>query len=556
MKKNKRKFRPLFLLFLLIPFLVFTAFDDRDDFEIAKSLDIFHNVIREIRLFYVDEPDLPKLLTKTTEDFLSRLDPYTVYYSSEKSEDYTLMSTGAYAGIGVQCPFPDDMPDHKKSMLLISEIYDHSPAEKAGLKIGDIITKVNNISVTSQNIREVRDFFKGEAGSSVSIEINRGGKIQKRTLKREKINLPIVEHACMFENKFAYVKLTRFGNGAAKDMKDSLTSLKKTGDFAGIIIDLRNNPGGLLGEAVNIVNMFVPQGNIIVETKGRQKSSNHIYKTSGKTIYPNLPVVVLINENSASASEIVAGALQDLDRGVIIGEKSFGKGLVQIVRKMSYNTRIKLTSAKYYIPSGRCIQAIDYQHDPDKKDARMPDSLQTQFRTKNGRKVQDGGGIIPDITVTSELSTDFMKTLTAEQIIFDFVTDFVRQNPQPKTLDKQQETAIFKDFLQYAQRRLDTIQLPAEIKTDELLKSAQKQGYNKLLTRQIKELKQSLHKQTADLILQNKNNILSDLLAKIAERYAGNRAETIQRLTHDKQLFKAFDILKDPKAYGRILGNI
>ncbi|NOZ36098.1 MAG: S41 family peptidase, partial [Chlorobi bacterium] len=351
MKKNKKSLILLLLIFFVGTLTAFKIYDDGDDFEIAKSFDLFHDVVREIRMYYVDDVDIPKLINEATKEFLQKLDPYTVFYTENQIEDYKLMTTGAYGGIGARVFF-------KKESLLTDDIIKGSPADSSGLKIGDEIVSVNGIQITKSNINNLRKTLKGEPGSELTLKIKRFGEndLLDKKIIRQKIVSDIIPFADITAENFAYIKLSSFRANAADEFKKKLTELNKKQKLSGIIIDLRGNPGGLLNEAVGIVNLFVPKGSEIVSTKGRVKSWNHDYKALKDPIFPTIPVVVLINNQSASASEIVSGALQDLDRAVIIGQRSFGKGLVQITRKTEYNTRIKITTAKYYIPSGRCIQ--------------------------------------------------------------------------------------------------------------------------------------------------------------------------------------------------------
>jgi carboxyl-terminal processing protease len=412
------------IILLSISFISFSVFDDGDDFEIAKSFDIFHNAVREIRLFYVDDADISKLINESTEEFLQKLDPYTVYYPESKMEDFTFMTTGTYGGIGA-------LINQREEYLLVSQVYKGSAADNVSIKVGDKIIAIDNIDINKNNISEIRELLRGEPGSEVSVKIKRYGDTQiiNKTIQREKIELGNISYSCFVGDSIAYIKLDQFKQNAGKDFKNALDILNDSIELKGLIIDLRNNPGGLLHEAVNIVSLFVEKGSTVVSTRGRGEEWNNLYKAKTTPSYPNLPLTVIMNSGSASASEIVAGALQDLDRAIIIGQRSFGKGLVQITRKMNYNTRIKLTTAKYYIPSGRCIQALDYTHrNPDGSVGNIPDSLISQFKTKNGRIVFDGGGIEPDIKLKFDSLHDFTKDLIRNYIVFDFATQFYYEN--------------------------------------------------------------------------------------------------------------------------------
>lgn len=551
---KKRKYLSASIIFLvLISILSFKILDDNDDFEIAKSFDIFHNVVREIRLFYVDEADISKLINESTTELLEKLDPYTIFYPESKIEDFTLMTKGSYGGVGATIL-------EKNGTLLITNVYKDAPADKAGLKIGDKIVEVKNIKVTEKNITEVKELLKGEPGSEIYIKIKRYGQIDniEKTILREKIIFPNIPHSQILENKYAYVKLNSFTFGAGKEVQIKIAEMKKKANLEGVILDLRANPGGLLNEAVNIVSLFVQKGSIILSTRGKVEQWNHVYKAKNDPVFPNIPVIVLINSRSASASEIVAGALQDLDRAVIIGQRSFGKGLVQTTRKLSYNTRIKITTAKYYIPSGRCIQAIDYSHrNEDGSIGHVPDSLISEFKTNNGRKVFDGGGIVPDITVNIDTFSDFTQQLLLNNFIFDFGTKYFYENKTIPDVEKfTVSDKIYKDFTDFVINQKKDFRSKSQNLSDELLKTAKNEKYTEEIIGKIKSLKNDFTIDVYKELHKNKSQILPILEMSIVRRYYYKKGELISSIKFDKELKEAKNIFFNKDKYNLLLSEI
>lgn len=555
--KNKRNYRYLKIFTVLIlSFGLLSAFkiyDDGEDFEIAKSFDLFHDVVREVRMYYVDNVDVPKLIGEATKEFLQKLDPYTVFYPENQIEDYKLMTTGAYGGIGASI-------FDKKETLLINDIIKDSPADSSGLKVGDEIIAVNGIHITKQNIAEIRKNLKGQAGSEIKLKIKRYGLKEpvSKTIIRKKITYPIIPFAKIIEGNFGYIKLSSFRLHASKEFQKELNDLNTKQKLSGLIIDLRENPGGLLNEAVNIVNIFVPKGSEIVSTKGRVKSWNHDYRAKKDPLFPDLPVVVLINNRSASASEIVSGALQDLDRAVIIGQRSFGKGLVQITRKTEYNTRIKITTAKYYIPSGRCIQAIDYSHrKPDGSVDKVPDSLISEFKTKNGRKVYDGGGIEPDILISREILSKFTKELLQNSEIFDFSTKFYYEHKKiPPVIDFTLDNNIYNKFSEYVESQNNNYQSEAGILSEKLAETAENEHYEQAIIIKIKELQKELSIDKSSALVQFKEEIIPILEKEIIKRYYFGKGMILDEMKYDKSLRKAKIVLSDKEKYQKILSGI
>ncbi len=419
MKRNRIA---LILPIVILAALSFSAFKrDNHNFELSKQLSIFNSLIKEIDLFYVDTIAPEKIIETGIDAMLEKLDPYTTYYTEEESEELKMMITGKYAGIGSLIRFHE-----KKNTTVIAEPYDNMPAAKAGLQIGDLIKSVNGVNIVGMSSDSVSNMLRGEAGTKLTIEVERPGTKESVIIKveRENITLPVIPYYGIMQDSIGYLQLESFPEGCAKEMRRALIDMKNRGARA-YIIDLRSNGGGSLAEAIDIVNLFVPKGLNIVETKGKIKRSNEIYKTTREPIDTVSPLIVLVDGQTASAAEIVSGSLQDLDRAVIIGARTYGKGLVQVTRELPYNGYLKVTTSKYYIPSGRCIQAIDYSHrNSNGEVARTPDSLTNVFHTAAGREVRDGGGISPDIEPKGEKLTTLLYHLIQDMAIFDYATDY------------------------------------------------------------------------------------------------------------------------------------
>jgi carboxyl-terminal processing protease len=505
---------------------------------------------KELNSNYVDELNHGDLIKTGIEAILEKLDPYTVYISEADIEDYKFMTTGEYGGIGALI---HQLGDY----VIVSEPYEGSPAQKAGLIPGDKILSVNDRDAKGKSVSDVSAILKGEPGTRLKLDVQREGYAKPLTyeFQREKVSIPNVAHSLTVDDGIGYIKLTGFTQNSSKEVKDAFLKLKENTNLKGLIIDLRDNGGGLLSEAVSISNLFVKRGELIVSTKGKTPDRNKSYKTLVQPIDTEIPIVVLVNPFSASASEIVAGALQDLDRAVIIGERTFGKGLVQNIIPLSYNTQMKVTVAKYYIPSGRCIQAIDYEHkDSAGVAGKIPDSLINSFKTSTGRIVYDGGGITPDIVIESPMISNIAISLITHYLIFDYANKFKREHDSiPPARDFVITPEIYADFVNWLQDKdYDYITRSEKLLAD-LKKTAEVEKYYDELAPDFALLESKMiHNKQTDLEKFSKE-IKSLMRNEIVSRYYLQKGRVEAAVTEDEEMNKAKEILLDPQAYNSIL---
>ena len=517
------------------------------DFRIAKNLDIFFSLFRELNTFYVDEINPDKLIKAGLDNMLKTLDPYTVYYPESDVDEFTFMTTGKYGGIG-------SLVRNSGDFVVISEVYKGFPADKAGIKAGDLLKKVDGISLKGFSTDKVSEKLKGNPGTDITLTIDRNGVEKDYALKREKIAIPPVPYFGMIDSKTGYIRFSGFTQNCIEDVKKALLSLKSNNPQQ-IILDLRGNPGGLLTEAVEIVNLFVGSGNEVVSTKGKVKQFDDDYKTTKPAIDDKIALAVLINRGSASASEIVAGAIQDLDRGIIVGQRSYGKGLVQITRPLSFNTQLKVTTAKYYIPSGRCIQARDFSHpNEDGSVGVIPDSLISEFKTKNGRIVKDGGGITPDIEILPEPLSQISGELYLRNYVFDYATQYFWAHPEIKSPEQFRLTEKdYTDFKDMLLKRGFSYKTSTEESLSELISSAKKEKYYDIH----KDLFTALEKDIAHNLDQDltmfKNEITDLIEDEIIGRYFYEEGAIAWTLNKDEQIIKALEILNNKEKYSSIL---
>jgi carboxyl-terminal processing protease len=525
----------------------FLSTQETRDFRIAKNLDIFFSLFRELNTFYVDEINPDKLVKEGIDDMLKTLDPYTVYYPESEGDEVAFMTTGKYGGIGSVIRGGGDY-------VVVQLVYKGTPSDVAGIKVGDILKKADGVSLKSYATDKVSEKLKGNPGTTINLTVERNGVEMDFAVKREKIEVPSVPYSGMIDSKTGYIRFTSFTQNCSEDVKNALVSLKDKNPQQ-IILDLRGNPGGLLTEAVDIVNLFVGSGNEIVTTKGKIKQFDEEFKTSKSAVDEKIPLAVIINRSSASASEIVAGAIQDLDRGVIIGQRSYGKGLVQITRPLSYNTQLKVTTAKYYIPSGRCIQALDFSHpNEDGSVGIIPDSLISQFKTRNGRVVKDGGGITPDVEVVPVQLSQVTTELFLRNYIFDFASSYYWSHPGLKSIDDFSFTdKDYSDFKDYLISRNFSYKTVTEESLNELISNAKKEKYYDLHKELFNELLRDLN-HTLDQDLTTFKEEITDLLEdEILSRYFYEEGSIAWSVKNDEQVLKAVDILNKRDYYNSIL---
>lgn len=526
-----------------VGFFSFTG--DQKNFEIAKNLDIYYTLFRELNMFYVDDINPNKLVKTSIDDMLESLDPYTNYISEDQMEDFRFMTTGEYAGIGAVIGKQNDK-------IVISEPYEGFPAQKSGLKAGDIILEVQGKSTEKMSTEDVSNLLKGPANKPVEIKLQRPGEKRPFEVKvvREKISIDPVPYYGMLDNGTGYIRLTQFTADCSDKVKDALLDLEKNHPKS-LILDLRSNPGGLLMEAVKIVNMFVPKGQEIVSTRGKVKQWDKTYYATDEPLDTTISIAVLVNSNSASASEIVTGAIQDLDRGIVVGTRTFGKGLVQTTRDLSYNTKLKVTTAKYYIPSGRCIQALDYAHrNKDGSVGHIPDSLISEFTTKHGRKVFDGGGIVPDIKVENEQLSNLSVALLTKYIVFDFATKFANEHKSIAPPEKFKITDdVYKEFENFVKSNDFVYESQSEEMLNDLMKSAKQEKYYNLAKNEFQALKAKLEPNLNKDLTEFKDEIEEMLEDEIVSRYYYQKGAIRAAIGEDKDIKRAIEALDSPTAY-------
>ncbi|MCK5337333.1 MAG: S41 family peptidase [Bacteroidales bacterium] len=544
-------FRYLFLLiFVFSAFTISSRGQNENNFEISKNLEIFISLYNELNKNYVDEINPGELMVTGIESMLNTLDPYTVYIPESEIEDYRMITTGQYGGIGSLI--------HKNgSYVVISEPYEGYPAHKTGLLAGDRVLYINGEDMLDKPSDEVSKFLKGQPGTSVNIIVERDGEAEPLIfeVKRENITIKDIPYYGMLNEDIGYIKLTGFTQQAGNAVKEALVDLKNEYEPKGIILDLRNNGGGLLAEAVNVTNIFVEKGRLVVSTKGKVKSRNQDHHTRFNSIDTKIPLVVLVNAHSASASEIVAGAIQDMDRGVVLGQRSFGKGLVQNVIPLSYNSQVKVTVAKYYIPSGRCIQAIDYSmKDDDGHFTKIPDSLVNEFSTQNGRPVFDGGGIEPDICMQPRKYSQILSSLFTKFLIFDYATKYVMAHPEIDSPEEfQVDDDMYNDFITFLSDKDYDYTTAAERSLKALKESAVDEGYYDAVKEQYQALKVAIMHSKEEDLLTYRNEISEILKMEIVTRYYYQEGKIRASLSSDPDINRAIRILEEPATYQSIL---
>jgi len=541
--------KALALLLLAVTLFSFTSGSDRY-FLIVKNLDIFATLFKEVNTYYVDEVNPNQLMRTGIEDMLKSLDPYTNYIPEDDIENFRTMSTGQYGGIGA-------LTQIFKGRTLVTMVYNGQPAAKAGLKVGDEIVAVDGVSAKDVTREQLGQMLKGQANSRLRLEVKRPNESQllSLTVTRKKIQVESVPYFGMLDATTGYIKLTEFTMNCGRDVRMALRDLKDDGARQ-VVLDLRGNPGGLLSEAVNVSNVFIGQGLKVVDTRGKMEEWNNTYKTLNDPEDPNMRLVVLISSTSASASEIVAGVTQDYDRGVLIGQKSFGKGLVQTTRDLSYNSKLKVTTAKYYTPSGRCIQAIDYSHrNPDGSVGRVPDSLISEFKTTRGRLVYDGGGVDPDIVLPAPKPASITQQLQESGLLFQYATQYYYANPTvapAKTFELTNQE--YQAFVSWLKQQNFTFSVPLEQKLEELKAQATSAQDLKGLEAPMQNLEKAIAQNKANMFNTYKAEIKNLLQLEIVGHYYLETGKTEASLAHDPAIQEALNVFEDGQRYARILG--
>ncbi|TWJ17641.1 carboxyl-terminal processing protease [Bacteroides zoogleoformans] len=526
---------------------------DSHNFKIAKNLDVFNSIVKELDMFYVDTINPDKTIREGIDAMLYSLDPYTAYYPEDDQSELEQMLKNSYGGIGSIITWNAKL---KRSM--IAEPYENMPAANVGLKAGDILMEIDGKDLAGKNNQEVSEMLRGQVGTSFKLKVQRPGveKLLEFDIVRRSIQLPFIPYYTMLDNHIGYINLSTFSGNPSREFKQAFLDLKKKG-ITSLVIDLRNNGGGLLEESIEIANFFLPRGKTLVTTKGKMRQAGSTYKTLREPLDLEIPLAVLVNGGTASSSEILAGSLQDLDRAVVIGNRTFGKGLVQTTRPLPYGGTIKLTTSKYYIPSGRCVQAIDYKHrNEDGSVGRIPDSLTTVFHTVAGREVRDGGGVTPDITVKQDKLPNILYYLVNDNLIFDYATEYCREHTAIPAPEKFKVTdADYADFKAMVKKT----DFKYDQQTEKILKNlkemAEFEGYLKDASEEFKALEQKL-KHNLDRDLDHFSKEIKAMIAiEIVKRYYYQRGSIIEQLKDDNDLKEAVKILTAPAKYKEMLSS-
>lgn len=544
----KKKIALFSLPIIVLALLSFTPPAERY-FEIAKNLDIFASLFKEVNALYVDEINPNKLIRTGIDAMLNSLDPYTNYIAEDEVEDYRTLNTGQYGGIGA-------VTREIGNRTVVTLVYEGYPAFKNGLKIGDEVLKMDEVDLSKITQEEANHLMRGQVGTSVTLIVKRIGVDQplKLEFKREKIKISNVPYFGMVSSNVGFVQLTDFTPEAGKEVKNAVVALKEKGAKS-IILDLRGNPGGLLFEAVNICNIFIPKGKKVVTTKGKVEDSNIHYETLNNPVDLDIPVAVLINRGSASASEIVAGTLQDYDRAIIIGEKSYGKGLVQLSRPLSYNSQIKITTAKYYTPTGRCIQVLDYTHRrEDGSVESLPDSLKKEFKTSKGRTVFDGGGIDPDINIMESETAAITQALFVNGYLFDFATLYASQHPSlPPATEFTLTDQEYQEFVNWMKNNPYNYRSELEKRLALFTNEAKKERYYADLKIQLDQIGTKLADSRKNDLMSFKDQIKLLLEQDIASRYYLEKGAVEVAFKYDQDVKKSIEVLNNSNQYKKIL---
>lgn len=543
---RKSNFKRLLAAALLVVVAGGFLYGHREDFGLGRNMELTVNMMRELSLNYVDSVDTDKLMKDAAAGMVRNLDPYTEFIPEEEMSDFEMLTTGKYGGIG-------SIIRKKGDYVIITQPYENSPADKAGLKIGDRILKIGDEDAKGFTVEEVSSRLKGDPNTAIRLTIESlDGTVRELQLMRERISIPAISYVGWVADGVGYIRHDDFTDSCAAELRAAIEQLKKEGDLNSLVIDYRGNGGGFMQEAVKIVGLFTPRGTEVVRTKGRTEEKS--YKTTTDPAYPDLRLVLLVNSNSASASEIVAGSLQDMDRAVLVGQRTLGKGLVQTTLPLGYNAMLKLTTAKYYIPSGRCIQEIDYSHSQQGTVRQIPDSLIREFKTRGGRKVYDGGGIMPDVKLEPQYISRFAATLYALGFIEDFGDDYIRRNGY-RTIDNKRFEITEQDFADFV-RFMEDKEVPYESETRqalELIKKAAKNDRFIEIEQQITALEAELKDDTKTNLETYRQEVTEAITNDLILRHSYQRGVTEHSLEQDRELKRALELLADTTEYARIL---
>lgn len=546
MKKILKLIIPFCILFSSIVFVAFKS-SNGNDFEIVKNLEVFTTLYKALNLEYVDSINAQKFIRTGIDSMLASLDPYTVYIGEEEIDDYQLQTTGKYGGVGATIGKKDDF-------VVVTEIYEGFPAHQGGLQAGDKILEIEGVSMKGKNTDDVSKALKGQPNTPVKVKIERAKNTSIKTLNRREIAIPSVPYFELLDQNIGYLRLNSFTYQCSADVANAVKELKDKG-AKGYILDLRDNPGGLLDEAINVANVFIEQGKEIVSTRDRNNKDSKSYKTHNPAIEPTAPLAVLIDRGSASAAEIVSGAIQDYDRGIIIGQRSFGKGLVQTTKEVGYGTRIKFTNAKYYLPTGRCIQAIDYSGGYKDNLEKVPDSLRAPFKTiNNGRRVLSSGGIDPDITEEIEYLSPITISLFNKQLFFDFANQYQSQNPtlpKPQTFELSDDE--YNQFIAFIANKDYDYTTQSEALLKELKETIEKENYTQTLEKEISQLETNIKHDKANDLQKFKPEIKQQIENEIVSRYYFQKGRIAEALEDDIEVKKANTLLANTESYRKKL---
>lgn len=525
----------------------------RDDFGLGRNMEIMVNLMREITLQYVDDVDTDKLMQDGALGMVRNLDPYTTYMSEKEMDSFEVQATGKYGGIGSTIRMKRD-----SSGVVIAQPYKNSPADLEGLKIGDKFVSIDGEDVSKCTTEQISSRLKGTPGTKVKLAVKRlmTGKVEEMEIERARIAIPGVPYAGFVADGIGYIRHDDFTDGCYDDMRAEVERLRETGELKGLILDYRDNGGGSVAEAVKILSMFVPKGSKVLTMKGRAESSTRTYTTDSNPVLGELPLVALINGNTASASEIVCGALQDMDRAVLMGQRSYGKGLVQTLVPLGYNAYAKITTSKYYIPSGRCVQRINYSHSGG-KDENVPDSLINEFRTSAGRKVYDGKGLMPDIKVAPDYISTFAVMLYNLGYIEDFLDEYMRRNPSLKVDNKNFTItdADYEDFVKFMADKDVPYESQTRMALELLQKTSKEERYDSDFADDLKQIESKLKDQKMDNLRNYRAEIMDLINGDVVLRHNYYQGVVEHNLVSDSTVMKAIDVLRDGECYSKILSE-